>query len=42
MKGLPIPLLRKAISVLGKTGRGQIIDAVEGGGVRFFPGTGKS
>ncbi|GJJ11208.1 hypothetical protein Clacol_005440 [Clathrus columnatus] len=41
-KGLPLILLRKVIAILGKTGRGQIIEGVEGGGVRFFPGTGKS
>ncbi|KAF8573755.1 ESCRT-II complex vps25 subunit, partial [Ramaria rubella] len=42
LSGIPITLLRKAIAILGKTGRGQIIEGMEGGGVRFFTGTGKA
>ncbi|KAF8519683.1 ESCRT-II complex vps25 subunit [Gautieria morchelliformis] len=42
LSGVPITVLRRALTVLGKTGRGQVIDGMEGGGVRFFPGTGKS
>jgi ESCRT-II complex subunit VPS25 len=38
LKGLPLPLLRKVIAILGKTGRAQIIEGDEGGGVRFFVG----
>ncbi|KIJ55417.1 hypothetical protein M422DRAFT_24018 [Sphaerobolus stellatus SS14] len=40
--GIPVTLLRKAVVILGKTGRGQIIEGVEGGGARFFPGTMKA
>jgi len=42
LTGIPVTLLRKAVAILGKTGRGQIIEGVEGGGVRFFPGTMKA
>jgi ESCRT-II complex subunit VPS25 len=42
LSSVPITLLRKALAVLSKTGRGQVIDGMEGGGVRFFPGIGKS
>jgi len=42
LMGIPVTLLRKAVAILGKTGRGQIIEGVEGGGVRFFPGTMKA
>jgi len=41
LAGLPIPLLRKAIGILSKTGRAQIIGATDGEGVRFFPGNNK-
>ncbi|KAF8517964.1 ESCRT-II complex vps25 subunit [Hysterangium stoloniferum] len=41
LTGIPFTLLRRAVVILGKTGRGQIIDGVEGGGVRFFSSTGK-
>lgn len=41
LSGLPIPLLRKAIAALSKTGRAQIISISDGEGVRFFPGSGK-
>ncbi|KAG6910915.1 hypothetical protein DXG01_006598 [Tephrocybe rancida] len=33
---MPIPLLRKAIGILGKTGRAQIIGVADGEGVRIF------
>jgi len=33
---MPLPLLRKALNTLTKTGRAQIIERAEGGGVRFF------
>jgi len=33
---VPLPLLRKVLAVLTKTGRAQIIEGAEGGGVRFF------
>ncbi|KAG6811874.1 hypothetical protein H0H92_005450 [Tricholoma furcatifolium] len=35
---IPIPLLRKAIGILGKTGRAQLIGAADGEGVRIFAG----
>ncbi|KZP17555.1 ESCRT-II complex, vps25 subunit [Athelia psychrophila] len=38
---LPLPLLRQAIAILGKTGRAQIIAVADGEGVRFFAGSGK-
>lgn len=41
LSGVPISLLRKAITILGKTGRAQIIGVADGEGVRLFPGTGK-
>ena len=37
LTGLPIVLLRKAIAVLAKTGRAQLIAITDGEGVRFFP-----
>jgi ESCRT-II complex subunit VPS25 len=42
LSGVPIALLRRMVTILGKTGRGQVIEGMEGGGVRFFAGTGKS
>jgi len=33
---MPLPLLRRVLAVLTKTGRAQIIEGAEGGGVRFF------
>ncbi|ETW78683.1 hypothetical protein HETIRDRAFT_419923 [Heterobasidion irregulare TC 32-1] len=41
LSGIPIPLLRKAIAMLSKTGRAQIISIADGEGVRFFSGSGK-
>ncbi|KAG6833504.1 hypothetical protein H0H87_006076 [Tephrocybe sp. NHM501043] len=38
LAGIPIPLLRKAIGILGKTGRAQIIGVADGEGVRIFAG----
>ncbi|GLB41895.1 putative ESCRT-II complex vps25 subunit [Lyophyllum shimeji] len=38
LTGIPIPLLRKAISILGKTGRAQMIGVADGEGVRLFAG----
>lgn len=38
---IPLPLLRRAITVLTKTGRAQIIAVADGEGVRFFAGSGK-
>jgi len=37
LTNIPIPLLRKAIAILGKTGRSQIIAIPDGEGVRFLP-----
>ncbi|PPQ66468.1 hypothetical protein CVT24_007042 [Panaeolus cyanescens] len=37
LSGIPIPLLRKAIAILGKTGRSQMIVIGDGEGVRFLP-----
>jgi len=39
LQGIPVSLLRKAIAILSKTGRAQLIDGTEEGGVRFFSGT---
>lgn len=36
LSGLPLALLTRAIAVLRKSGRAQMIDAADGGGVRFF------
>jgi hypothetical protein len=38
LSGLPVPLLKKAIGVLGKTGRAQTIAVSDGEGVRFLAG----
>ncbi|CAA7265161.1 unnamed protein product [Cyclocybe aegerita] len=37
LTNIPIPLLRKAIAILGKTGRSQLIAIADGEGVRFLP-----
>ena len=39
LSSLPIPLLKKAIAILMKTSRAQIIAVADGEGVRFLPGT---
>lgn len=39
LSNLPISLLKKAISILVKTARAQIIAVAEGEGVRFLAGT---
>jgi len=36
---LPIPLLKRAIGILSKTARAQIIAVADGEGVRLLPGT---
>lgn len=36
LSGLPISLLKRAIDVLGKTGRAQLIAVSDGEGVRFL------
>ncbi|KAI0072294.1 ESCRT-II complex vps25 subunit [Panus rudis PR-1116 ss-1] len=41
LAGIPISILRKAINILGKTGRAQIIAVADGEGVRFLPSGGK-
>ncbi|EPQ56308.1 ESCRT-II complex, vps25 subunit [Gloeophyllum trabeum ATCC 11539] len=41
LTGIPVVLLRKAIAVLAKTGRAQIIAVADGEGARFFAGTGR-
>ena len=38
LEGLPLPILRKAIAVLAKSARAQIIAVADGEGVRFLPG----
>jgi len=38
LSDVPMALLRRAIDVLRKTNRAQIIESAEGGGVRFFGG----
>ncbi|KAF8208711.1 ESCRT-II complex vps25 subunit [Mycena galopus ATCC 62051] len=41
LSNIPINLLRKAIAILAKTGRSQLITISDGEGVRLFQGTGK-
>ncbi|KII85954.1 hypothetical protein PLICRDRAFT_56431 [Plicaturopsis crispa FD-325 SS-3] len=41
LTGIPISLLRKAIAILSRTGRAQIIGVADGEGVRLFPGNGR-
>lgn len=36
LSNVPIPLLRKAIAILAKTNRAQVIAIADGEGVRFF------
>jgi ESCRT-II complex subunit VPS25 len=36
LTSIPVPLLRKAIAILGKTGRSQMIAITDGEGVRFL------
>jgi hypothetical protein len=36
LSGIPIILLKKAISILSKTGKAQTITIADGEGVRFF------
>ncbi|KAI0794227.1 ESCRT-II complex vps25 subunit [Fomes fomentarius] len=38
LEGLPLPILRKAIAVLAKSARAQIIAVADGEGVRFLAG----
>lgn len=38
--GMPVPLLRRAITSLAKSSRAQVIGVAEGEGVRFFAGSG--
>ncbi|PPQ68068.1 hypothetical protein CVT26_007351 [Gymnopilus dilepis] len=37
LTNIPVPLLRRAIAILGKTGRSQMIAIPDGEGVRFLP-----
>ena len=39
LSNLPISLLKKAIAILAKTARAQIIAVTDGEGVRFLAGT---
>ena len=39
LSNLPISLLKKAIAILAKTARAQIITVTDGEGVRFLPVT---
>lgn len=41
LSSVPIVILRKAIDVLSKSARAQIIAIADGEGVRFFPGGSK-
>lgn len=36
LSGIPVALLRKAIGILAKTNRAQLIAVADGEGVRFF------
>jgi ESCRT-II complex subunit VPS25 len=38
LSGIPVPLLKKAISILSKAGKVQSISIADGEGVRFFSG----
>ncbi|KAG2353930.1 hypothetical protein BDR07DRAFT_1614573 [Suillus spraguei] len=38
LSGIPIPLLRRAITILSRSNRAQIIGVADGEGVRFFVG----
>ncbi|KIL59066.1 hypothetical protein M378DRAFT_188070 [Amanita muscaria Koide BX008] len=38
LTGIPVPLLKKAIAILAKAGKAQVIGISEGEGVRFFAG----
>lgn len=38
LSGIPQPILRKAIGILGTTSRSQIISIVDGEGVRLLAG----
>jgi ESCRT-II complex subunit VPS25 len=42
MNRIPTTLLRKAIAILSKSGRAQIIDGLEGGGAKFYAANGKA
>jgi ESCRT-II complex subunit VPS25 len=39
LSGIPIPLLRRAITILTRSNRAQIIGVADGEGVRFFAAT---
>jgi len=39
LSNLPVSMLKKAIAVLAKTARAQIIAVADGEGVRFLSGT---
>ena len=39
LTNIPIPLLRKAITILGRSNRAQVIAIADGEGVRFFAPT---
>ncbi|KAH9951119.1 ESCRT-II complex vps25 subunit [Amylocystis lapponica] len=41
LSNLPIPLLRRAIGILAKSGRAQMIAVADGEGVRLFAGSGR-
>jgi len=41
LSGMPLALLRKAITILTKSNRAQLIAVADGEGVRFLPTTGK-
>ena len=38
LSGIPLPLLKKAINILAKSGHAQLIAVADGEGVRFFQG----
>ena len=38
LSGIPLALLKKAINILSKSGRAQLIAVADGEGVRFFEG----
>jgi hypothetical protein len=38
LSGIPVSLLKKAISILSRSGRAQTISIADGEGVRFFAG----
>lgn len=41
LSGIEVIMLRKAIAILNRTGRAQVISVADGEGVKLLPRTGK-